>query len=180
MLCLHGPSQSAASFRAGLKPICDRMESNWEFHFLDAPFIIPDEDDVDGSERASNVWSRAAILASRVAAIDSDVQHGGEPSILQKCRQETWTELQSTAEGQEVWRRQEDAGVDGVESLVSTKVAKSMSRDWVVRVDRENIAGVDVGLGMIGDYMRENGNVSGPRARPQASSHPLSTSFTAS
>lgn len=167
ILCLHGPAQSAASFRAALKPICDRMESNWEFHFLDAPFIIPDDDDTHG-ERQSNVWSDCAILASRLVAIDAEMQRDGQQpgklidvQMLQNERAQTWAALDSTAEGRQTWETQQQSGTDGVESLVSTKVARSMSRGWTASMKDTQPVGVDVGLALIGDYMRENGTFHG-------------------
>lgn len=135
------------------------MESNWEFHFLDAPYIVPDQDDHEGDQRGSNQWSQAAILSSKLAAIDSELEHRPNCETLRTERQRVWQELSATAEGKEVWETQETSGVDGVESLISTKVAKSMSRDWAVCIT-DDLVGVDVGLSLIGDYMRENGNVS--------------------
>lgn len=185
VLCLHGPTQSSASFRAALKPVCDRLASHWEFHFLDAPFIIPDEDGDGEAQRGGNVWSNAAILASQLVAIDAEwstlsgQQTGSENAavagsssgsnnksrmqidVLQKAREAAWTQLSGTEEGRKIWEAQQQmGGADAVESLLSTKVAKSMSRSWTVSLSDGQQVGIDVGLGTIGDYMREQGTVS--------------------
>lgn len=171
ILCLHGPTQSSASLRAALKPISDRLDSHWEFHFLDAPFIIPDQDGGE-SQRDTNTWTQAAILASRLSALDSELetlsnsQHS--PSVseddvvaLKKERSDLLSYLTRTQQGTQVWQEQQQNGADGVEALLSTKVAQSMSRDWTAPLGNGRQGGIDAALGMIGDYMREQGNVRG-------------------
>lgn len=167
ILCLHGPTQSAASFRAALKPICDGMDRNWEFHFLDAPFIVQDPDLKSSSSDAerSDVWTRFAILVSQITAIDAELKNANDQyhnqSKLQQIRNDSWQTISSTKEGKLVWDAHENGGADAVESLISSKVAQSMSRDWTVKLPDSQIVGVDIGLDMIGDYMREQGNFHG-------------------
>lgn len=164
VLCLHGPTQSAASFRAALKPICDRMDRNWEFHFLDAPFIIQDPDSISSQEQNTNIWTSSAILTSQIAAIDAELENANDSQqrdSLQQIRSESWQSISKTKEGQLVWETHQNGGADGVESLISSKVAQSMCRDWTVKLPNTQSVGVDVGLDLIGDYMREQGTFHG-------------------
>ncbi|PWN31991.1 uncharacterized protein FA14DRAFT_83730 [Meira miltonrushii] len=164
ILCLHGPTQSAASFRAALKPICDRMDRNWEFHFLDAPFIIQDPDSTPSQRQDTDTWTEAAILTSQAAAIDAELDNAKDNKQrdnLQQIRSESWQTLNKSKEGQLVWEAHQNGGADAVESLISSKVAQSMCRDWIVKLPNAQTVGVDVGLDLIGDYMREQGTFHG-------------------
>ena len=55
------------------------MQSNWEFHFLDAPFIIADEDDASTSASSSKDesarWSQAAIDASLAVGLEAELSN---------------------------------------------------------------------------------------------------------
>lgn len=165
ILCLHGPTQSAASFRAALKPICDRMDRNWEFHFLDAPFIIQDPDSTPTQQKDASIWTESAILVSQISAIDAELENindNQQKDNLQKIRSQSWQTITKTKEGQLVWEAHQNGGADAVESLISSKVAQSMSRDWIVKLpNAQQVVGVDVGLNLIGDYMREQGTFHG-------------------
>lgn len=179
ILCLHGPTQSAASFRAALKPICDQMGKNFEFHFLEAPYIIrePGEEEEDDASEL-DPWSRSAIYLSRMNAIqmdhsyrygNSDEGHG-QSGVSDQVKNEVCRirqQLESTAEGREVLEKSQ---YEDIEGLVSRKTGKSLSRNWVTELDEKHeksIIGVQLSLAQIGDYMRENGNVSfGRESKP--------------
>lgn len=167
MLCLHGPTQSAASFRAALKPVCDQMGKNFEFHFLEAPYIItePGEDDSHMDQ-----WSRSAILLSRINAIEADHSYRyafeGQAQSSDRVKGQVAQirqQLESTIEGREIIEKSQ---YEDIEGLVSRKTGKSLSRNWVTQLDdeKESIIGVQLALAQIGDYMRENGAVSQKRA----------------
>lgn len=155
VLCLHGPTQSAASFRAALKPLCDQLGSHWEFHFLEAPYVVLD----DGQQEESlDAWTRAAVAASRVTAMEGDALHAQLASLdgrMTLAREQ----LASTVEGREVLKT---AHHEDIEGLVARKTGRSLSRNWITSFSG-NVVGVQLALAQIGDYMRENGAVSGAR-----------------
>lgn len=171
MLCLHGPTQSAASFRAALKPLCDQMGKNFEFHFLEAPYIITESEEDDGQ---MDPWLRSAILLSRINALEAvrsypqcNTTIEGQVHSSDNVKSQVHRirrELESTAEGREVLEKSQ---YEDIEGLVSRKTGKSMSRNWVAELDDEkkSIIGVQLALAQIGDYMRENGTVSVKRAK---------------
>lgn len=165
ILCLHGSTQSAASFRAALKPVCDQMGKNLEFHFLEAPYIIAEPgEEVDTQ---TNQWSRSAILLSQISAIESDHLYrndngqiqGQSSDVIEDQLHQIRQQLESTIEGREV---REKSQYEDIEGLVSRKTGKSLSRNWVTELNdrRKSVVGVQLALAQIGDYMRENGTVS--------------------
>lgn len=157
-LCLHGPTQSAASLRAALKPICDQMGRLYEFHFLEAPYIIPD---VGDNEKDLDRWTQAAINLSRIAALEGDEAYSRAAKGAESSTREVESireRLASSEEGRELVTK---AQYEDVETLVSRKTGRSLSRDWVTRMsgEGERMVGVHLSLLQIGDYIRENGTV---------------------
>ncbi|UZJ55885.1 hypothetical protein CBS101457_005205 [Exobasidium rhododendri] len=172
ILCLHGPSQSAASFRAALNPLCDRMGRHYEFHFLEAPFVVSD---VGCDERQVDAWTQAAVLASKIIALQSDLSYESESEVKDGSATELQSEIHSistqlveSSEGREVFERfyQED-----IEGLVARKTGRSLSRDWVTTIGKNGVGvtGLQFALAQIGDYIREHGTVSGTTAATRGS-----------
>jgi hypothetical protein len=131
------------------------MGKHFEFHFLEAPYII-----ADSGEEVDN-WISAAILSSHVTALETDQSYRdegerkdrGSKELVDRIRRQ----LESTQEGKEVAAK---GAYEDIEGLVSRKTGRSLSRDWISTLEG-NVAGVQLTLAQIGDYMREYGAVSG-------------------
>lgn len=143
------------------------MGKEFEFHFLEAPYVVLDEGD---DEEQVDAWTRAAILASRAKALDNDklyaeqgVEDEEEANRMQREIEEIQSELNETSEGKEVAKNSQHEDIEG---LVARKTGRSLSRNWATsgRSGNGNVAGVQLALAQVGDYMRENGTVSERRS----------------
>jgi len=146
------------------------MGKHFEFHFLEAPYVILDKGD---DFEQVDVWTRAAILASRITALETDRSYGfegenndGKANRLQEEIKQAQSKLNETSEGREVSK---NSNQEDIEGLVARKTGRSLSRSWVTSIEKssdgEDVAGVQLALAQIGDYMRENGTVSKGRGR---------------
>jgi hypothetical protein len=113
------------------------MGKHFEFHFLEAPYIVLD---AGQDERHVDAWSSAAVLASRITALESDVSYLSDGSTAkegviaryEKEIDEIKSQLSKSSEGVEVSKRIQQGDVEG---LVARKTGRSLSRDWVTTTD---------------------------------------------
>jgi hypothetical protein len=141
------------------------MGKHFEFHFIEAPYVVLEEGDEEGKVDA---WTRAAILASRVSALETDKSYSLDGQAndkesmkkLQELIDLTKRKLGETDEGRQISRTSQQEDIEG---LVARKTGRSLSRNWVTPNGLDNekdMTGVQLALAQIGDYMRENGTVS--------------------
>lgn len=193
ILCLHGRGQSAASFRALLAPLIPRLPKNYEFHFLDAPFVVLDEDvgssrsgqelemlrAIEGCSRLEAAQGRDRAMRAKLEMETPRSRRGDkvQPQVpssspdIEALRSSISSSYRIGAEVLEAFDR---AGIDECEMLLGRQGYIAPDRDWVLASSSEGGddvgSGLDTSLGRLSDYLRMQGPFHGAMAGGSGSS----------
>ncbi|CAO1628981.1 unnamed protein product [Parajaminaea phylloscopi] len=161
ILCLHGKGQSAASFRALLGPLLGQLPKNYEFHFMDAPYVVAENDfsRVPGDVESEETQMRRSIeTCSRIQALEglhkarlafdemttpvrkqdgatsassTKVSPASSHDRILEGMHEMERQLRSSAIGKKVLETYRRAGLDECETLLASSGYVAPDRDWI-------------------------------------------------
>lgn len=156
LLCLHGRGQSAASFRALLAPLIPRLPKNYEFHFLDAPYVVHEARDgeearlLEGIATCSRIDAAQGKERAQQSRAQMETPRGAKPAATQPS---DLAALRSRIDA-EVLEAYDRAGIDECEMLLARRGFVAPDRDWLLPGED---AGLDHSLGHLSDYLRMHG-----------------------